>query len=147
MTPGERLHLEINGYVVVKDVFTKAECQTICKAIYAIEDALHASEDPKSWLPHPASHMQGRTRENFRVDNLAHLSPAFFDFITHPRIRGFGEEACGGKVRIGQSDAHIHRGKRDISGRPNVQAVALDGQRDQAAGWVRVCCDCNLFSC
>ena len=68
--------------------------------------------DPATWVPHPASHMQGRARENFRVDNLPHLSPLFFDFITHPRIRGFGEEACGGRIRLGQSDAHIHRGVR-----------------------------------
>lgn len=90
----------------------------MCKAIFAIEEALHASDDPKTWLPHPASHMQGRTREFFRVDNLPHLCKEFFDFCTHPRIRGFGEEACGGRVRIGQSDAHIHRGKRDFSTRP-----------------------------
>jgi hypothetical protein len=96
------------------------------KQIYAIEEALHASDDPKTWVPHPASHMQGRSREAFRVDNLPHVSAGspctpprrgvhaygmrtsdrwgcqlcseFFDFVTHPRIRGFGEEACGGAV-------------------------------------------------
>lgn len=52
--------------------------------------------------------------------SLPHLQlcKEFFDFCTHPRIRGFGEEACGGRVRIGQSDVHIHRGKRDLSNRP-----------------------------
>jgi hypothetical protein len=104
--------------VVVKVVFSKQECEAMCKAIFAIEDALHASDDPETWVPHPASHMQGRTREFFRVDNLPHLCKEFFDFCTHPRIRGFGEEACGGRIRLGQSDAHIHRGKRDFSARP-----------------------------
>ena len=80
--------------------------------IFAIEEALHASADPATWVPHPASHMQGRSHEFFRVDNLPHLSPLFFDFCTHPRIRGFGEEACGGRIRLGQSDTHIHRGVR-----------------------------------
>ena len=112
LTPGQRLHLEINGYVVVEDVFSKTECEAMIAEIFAIEEALHASADPATWVPHPASHMQGRSHEFFRVDNLPHLSPLFFDFITHPRIRGFGEEACGGRIRLGQSDAHIHRGVR-----------------------------------
>lgn len=113
MTPGERLHLEINGYVVIKDVFSKEECAAMIEQIFAIEQALHASADPTTWTPHPATHLQGRTHEFFRVDNLPHLCKEFFDFCTHPRIRGFAAEACGGRVRIGQSDAHIHRGKRE----------------------------------
>lgn len=115
--------------VVVKDVFSGEECDAMCKAIFAIEEALHASDDPETWVPHPASHMQGRTHEFFRVDNLPHLCKEFFDFCTHPRIRGFGEEACGGRVRIGQSDAHIHRGKRDFSNRPKEaqERIAREG--------------------
>jgi hypothetical protein len=129
LTPAERLHLEINGYVVVQDVFSKAECETLVKQILAIEKALHDSPDPSNWTPHPASHMQGRTHDFFRVDNLPHLCKAFFDYCTHPRIRGFGEEACGGRVRIGQSDAHIHRGKRDFSARPQEvqERIASEG--------------------
>ena len=165
MTPTERLHLEIYGYVVVEDVLTPAECSAMLDAVFAIEEvlhanavalsfccspspvvgvskgmeikrqqinrigigqALHASADPASWLPHPASHMQGRSREGFRVDNLPHLCKPFFDFVTHPRIRGFGEEACGGPVRLGQSDAHIHRGKRDFSKAQPAQRARLE---------------------
>jgi hypothetical protein len=34
-----------------------------------------------------------------------------------------------------------------LKSRPHFNDTYFDGQRDQAAGWVRVCCDCNLFSC
>lgn len=74
LTPGERLHLEINGYVVVREVFSKAECDAMIARIFEIEQALHASADPSTWTPHPASHMQGRSHEFFRVDNLPHVS-------------------------------------------------------------------------
>ena len=142
LTPGQRLHLEINGYVVVEDVFSKTECEAMIAEIFAIEEALHASADPATWVPHPASHMQGRSHEFFRVDNLPHLSPLFFDFITHPRIRGFGEEACGGRIRLGQSDAHIHRGVRQ---RPKEAAERI--AREGGFGFHGGCkCSSSYFS-
>ncbi len=64
-------------------------------------------------LPSPYSWNISTTEEFFRVDNLPHLAPCFFDYISHPFILGMAEEIIGGRARLEQSDAHIRRPVED----------------------------------
>ena len=105
LTPSQRLHLEIYGYVVLEKFLTEAEVAALLEVIYQIE----ADFQRTGRLPGANCHLSSSTREFFRIDNLPHLDPRFYEYLTHPRILGMAEEIVGGTVRLEQSDAHIRR--------------------------------------
>ena len=105
LTPSQRLHLEIYGYVVLEKLLTEAEVSALLEVVYRIE----ADFQRTGRLPGANCHLSSSTQEFFRIDNLPHLSPRFYEYLTHPRILGMAEEIVGGTVRLEQSDAHIRR--------------------------------------
>ncbi len=105
LTPAQRLHIEIYGYVIVEDVLTRNEVEAINQTLYGIEDEFRRSGN----MPGPSCFNTSTTEQFFRIDNLPHLAPSFFDYVMHPRIVGMAEEIIGGPARLQQSDAHIRR--------------------------------------
>lgn len=71
---------------------------------------------PPEIYPRPDCHLSWTSRELFRIDNLPHLAPCFFDYLTNPRIVGLAEEIVGGRVRLEQSDVHIRRPDNSAGG-------------------------------
>ena len=105
LTPTQRLHLDIYGYVVIEELLNPDQVAALCECIYRIEADYRRSGQ----LPAPSCHFSATREDFFRVDNLPHLDPVFFDYLTHPHILGMAEEIVGGSVRLEQSDAHIRR--------------------------------------
>ncbi len=105
LTPAQRLHIEIYGYVIVPNVLDQDEINTLKDTLYGIEDDFRRTGE----LPGPSCFHTSTTETFFRIDNLAHLAPCFFDYITKPFIVGMAEEIIGGPARLQQSDAHIRR--------------------------------------
>jgi hypothetical protein len=105
LTPAQRLHIDIYGYVIIENVIGPCEIDTIKDTLYGIEDDFRRT----GGLPGPNCFYTSTTEEFFRIDNLPHLAPCFFDYITHPFIVGMAEEIIGGPARLQQSDAHIRR--------------------------------------
>ena len=105
LTPAQRLHIEIYGYVIIENLLSEDEVNRLKDRLYDIEDRFRRSGEmpgPNCWNTSTADHF-------FRIDNLPHLAPCFFDYLTHPRIVGMAEEIIGGPARLQQSDAHIRR--------------------------------------
>ena len=105
LTPAQRLHIEIYGYVIIENVLNQDEIDLLKETLYGIEADFRRSGE----LPGPSCFNTSTTEEFFRIDNLPHLAPCFFDYITHPYIVGMAEEIIGGPARLQQSDAHIRR--------------------------------------
>ena len=105
LSPAQRLHIEIYGYVIIENVLTRDEVDVIKDTLYGIEDDFRQTGD----LPGPNCFNTSVTETFFRIDNLPHLAPCFFNYITHPFIVGMAEEIIGGSARLSQSDAHIRR--------------------------------------
>ncbi len=105
LTPSQRLHLEVNGYVVVEGVLGAGEVEVLRETTYEIERRHRETGE----LPGPSCHLSATGEDFFRVDNLPHLAPCYFDYLTHPRLLGMVQEIVGGTVRLEQSDAHIRR--------------------------------------
>ena len=105
MTPAQRLHIEIYGYVVIENLLGPSEISTITDALYGIEDDFRRTGE----LPGPSCFNTSTSEDFFRIDNLPHLASCFFEYVTHPRIVGMAQEIVGGNVRLQQSDAHIRR--------------------------------------
>jgi ectoine hydroxylase-related dioxygenase (phytanoyl-CoA dioxygenase family) len=109
LTPAQRLHLEINGYVIIENLLTKDEIGRLVDTLYDIEAAYRKTGE----LRGEHCHYSATEEHFFRIDNLPHLAPAFFDYLTHPFILAMAEEIVGGSIRLEQSDAHIHRAKAE----------------------------------
>ena len=105
LTSSQRLHLDIFGYVIIENVLSRKEVTTLLETTLQIERRFRATGKP----PSSNSHISQTTESYFRIDNLPHLAPCYFDYVTHPRLLGMVEELVGGSVRLEQSDAHIRR--------------------------------------
>lgn len=106
LTPAQRLHLDIYGYVVIENMLTPAEVEQLRSDIYDIERRVRAGDDLSALRP---AWLSSEREDNFRIDNLPHIGPSFFDYLTHPRIVGMAEEMIGGPSRLVESGAHIRR--------------------------------------
>jgi ectoine hydroxylase-related dioxygenase (phytanoyl-CoA dioxygenase family) len=105
LTSAERLHIEIYGYVILENLIPEDEVETLKETIYEIEADFRrdgSMPGPNSWNTSTKDHF-------FRIDNLPHIRPCFFDYLTNPQIVGMAEEIIGGPARLQQSDAHIRR--------------------------------------
>ena len=109
LTPTQRLHLDIYGYVIIENLLDRPQIEALLTSIYRIEAGYRENGE----LPAPSCHFSATRDDYFRVDNLPHIDPVFFDYLTHPLILGMAEEIVGGAVRIEQSDAHIRRAVND----------------------------------
>ena len=109
LTSAQRLHLDIYGYVLIENLLERPRIDALLDCIYSIEARYRHSGE----LPAPSCHFRATREEYFRVDNLPHIHPDFFDYLTHPLIVGMAEEIVGGTVRLEQSDAHIRRPTED----------------------------------
>lgn len=105
LTPAQRLYLDVHGYVVIERALNPSEVERLRERTYEIERRFRQTGE----LPDPHCHFSSTTPEFFRVDNLPHLDPCYFEYLTHPRLLGMVEEITGGTVRLEQSDAHIRR--------------------------------------
>ncbi|MDP6702323.1 MAG: hypothetical protein QGH25_21895, partial [Candidatus Latescibacteria bacterium] len=88
LTPAQRLHIEIYGYVIIENLLDPSEVGAITDALYGIEDDFRRTGE----LPGPSCFNTSTSEEFFRIDNLPHLAPCFFDYVTHPRIVGMAQE-------------------------------------------------------
>ena len=113
LTPGQRLLLDVNGYVVIEGMLPASQVEELQETIYRFEAAYRETGE----LPGPDCHLSSTSQELFRIDNLPHLASCFFDYLTNPRIVGLAEEIVGGRVRLEQSDAHIRRPDNSTGGR------------------------------
>lgn len=105
LTPRQRLHMEVYGYVVIENAIGDALTRRLRDKTYEIEETLRTTGK----LPPNVTTLFGDTREYFRVDNLPHVDPCYLDYVAHPHLVGMAEEATGFVVRLEQSDAHIRR--------------------------------------
>ena len=105
LTPGQRLHLEVHGYVIHEELVSAQRVKVLRDTIYEMEAKYRATGE----LPGPDCHLSAASQQVWRLDNLPHLAPCFFDYLTDPWIVGMAEEITGGGVRLEQSDAHVRR--------------------------------------
>lgn len=111
LTPAQRLHLELHGYVVVEGAVAPERVARVRDLVYELEERVRGG----AVLPPPA-HLHSGGRLWFRIDNLPHLDPVFLEHLTDPLLWGMAEEALGGDARLEQSDVSIHRRDPDTGG-------------------------------
>ena len=107
LTPAQRYHLDVYGYVVIENTLTADEVSTLRDALQRLKHDFLATGDPL-----------GAVVRNCRVSaykphhiHFAHVmesDPAILGYLAHPRLVAMAEELVGGSVRIEESEAIIN---------------------------------------
>ncbi len=107
LTPSQRLHLEVYGYVVIEKTLSEQRVAALLDKIYEIEGFYRETgEYPYGIVANAHSKIDP---DYFRIDNLPHVAECFFEYLTDPYLVGLAQEIVGTHVRLLQSDAHIIR--------------------------------------
>ena len=118
LTPGQRLYLDINGYVVIENTLTSDEVKRLRDAIYELRQKFFDADDP---IKHSIGTCRSTTDKcNKYYANFHRILDAddrFLEHFTHPRIVSLTEEAVGGKVLLEEATVIVN--SRDPEVDPN----------------------------
>lgn len=101
LTPAQRLHFDVYGYVLLENVLTPQEVAAMKAALYRMK----ADPDKTAqgiYLNHESPH-------HIHMGNLVAYDPALTHFAVHPRLLPLVQEVVGGDVRLEESEAIINR--------------------------------------
>lgn len=121
LTPAQRLHVDVYGYVLLDNVLTPDEVARMKDVLYRLKaepdlDALRV-------------YTNQRTDHMFHVGHLVEYDPALLAYAAHPALVPLVEEIVGGSVRLEESEAIINR--RD----PAIDPVTWAGKRSLPTGF------------
>lgn len=107
LTPSQRYHLEVYGYVVVENVLTPDEVATLREALQKLKRDLLAAEDPTKAVVRGARFAIRRPYHHY-LASILEADPAIAAYATHARLVGMAEELIGGEARLVEFNAHIN---------------------------------------
>ena len=107
LTPAQRYHLDVYGYVVVENVLSEGETGRLLEAMQRLKRDLLASGDPASARVRNCC-LSAYKPHHLHFAHILEADPALFDYLTHPRLVGMAEELVGGDVRLEESEAVIN---------------------------------------
>ena len=111
LTPAQRYHLEVNGYVVVEGVLGQDEVDRYHDALQRLKREFFATDDPwnatiRNSTIFGLSQAWAGPKVQFR--NYLEADPVFLDYVAHPRIVGMAQEVIGSQVRLAETEAIIN---------------------------------------
>lgn len=125
LTPTQRLHLDVFGYIVVEDTLTAAEVAEALEAMLSLRQELielqattHAAHKAPGITPPESGAAKVRgcwmtdAAANPAAQHFMHIvesDPAILKYLAHPRMVAMAEELVGGPVRLEESEASINR--------------------------------------
>lgn len=114
LTPAQRYHLDVFGYVVVENTLTAEEVGCLLAAMQKLKkDLLDAEEGAYV----RGCRLSARRPHHCHFAHILETDPAIYDYLTHTRLVGLAEELVGGTVRLEESEAVIN--SRDPAAKPD----------------------------
>lgn len=107
LTPAQRYHLDVYGYVVIENTLTADETGRIREALQKLKRDLIATPDPANAVVRGARFSTYKPH-HVHFAHVVEADPAIFAYLTHPRLVGMAEELVGGAVRLEESEAIIN---------------------------------------
>jgi hypothetical protein len=123
LTPAQRLHFDVYGFVLLDQVLASDEVARMKAALYRIKGMSDAE------LHARRIYFRRRGDWFFHAGHLLEFDPALLEFAIHPRLIPLVEDAVGGAVRIEETEAIINR--RD----PDADVEALRRRRFNPTGF------------
>lgn len=107
LTPAQRYHFEVNGYVVVPDVLSRAECDSIRESLQSTKQEIRSRPAEFAVKPGEPRFITDQPHHVF-IGGILQANPLYTAYATHPRLVGMVEEVIGGDARIVEMNAHIN---------------------------------------
>lgn len=108
LTPGQRLFLEVNGYVVLEKVLSNAEVARMLAALQKLKREFISTGNPEGRRIRRCL-VESYSPRRMVLQHVLEADPEMLEYLTHPRIVAMVEETVGGKVRLEESGAIINR--------------------------------------
>ena len=107
LTPAQRYHLDVYGYVVIENALSTDETGRLLDAMQRLKrDLLSTTEPGKDFIR--SCRLSAHHPHHLHFAHILEADPAIFDYLTHPRLVGMAEELVGGTVRLEESEAVIN---------------------------------------
>ena len=113
LTPAQRYHFDVYGYVVIDRTLTDDETARTLDALQRLKREFVASGDPTG-VTIRGSRVSVYTLHAIHFAHVLETDPAVLDYVTNPRLVAMAEEVVGGIVRLSESEAIIN--SRDPNG-------------------------------
>lgn len=113
LTPEQRYHFEVFGYVVIPGVLTEDECNTINESLHQIQRNLRTPGYAENRQPYQPFAVFDKPHHTF-MGGILEAAPSITAFATHPRVIGLAEEVIGGEARLVEFNAHINSRDPDL---------------------------------
>lgn len=142
LTPAQRLHLDIYGYVIVENTLTAEEVGRTREALQKLKRDLIATGDPANATVRGARFSLYKPH-HVHFAHIVEADPAIFDYLTHPRLVAMAEEFVGGAVRLEESEAIINSRAPDYDPKAPVRFGFHTGTRPDLGTYT----ENGLFHC
>lgn len=103
LTPAQRLHFDIYGFVLLEDVLNNDEVDKLKSALYRIKADSEADRETKRVYTRPGG------EHHVLFGNLVEYDAALLAYAAHPKLVPLVEEVVGGAVRLEETEAIINR--------------------------------------
>ena len=100
LTPAQRLHFDIYGFVLLENVLNDDEIERMKGALYRMK----ADEN----LDAKRVYARGKSEHHVLFGNLVAYDPALLEYAAHPQLVPLVEEVVGGAVRLEETEAIIN---------------------------------------
>ena len=104
LTPAQRCHLDVMGYVIVPDVLSPDECGLIAEALQKVKRDLQTPRERAPGEPYASMNLP----HHVYMGGLLEVDPCLTAFASHPTLVDMAEELIGGEARLVEYDAHIN---------------------------------------
>ncbi len=101
LTPAQRLHFDIYGFVLLKDVLNSNEIDEMKSALYRMK--ADTDRETKRVYTRPGG------EHHVLFGNLVEYDPALLAYAAHPKLVPLVEEVVGGAIRLEETEAIINR--------------------------------------
>ena len=109
LTPAQRFHLDVYGYVVLENALSGEEVERLKEAVLRLFADLEALEDRGGNGPRVRGAFLGIDKPCHRFAvNIRESDPAITAYATHPYMVSLAEELMGSEARIVEMNAHVN---------------------------------------
>ena len=109
LSSAQRLSFDLNGYVVLKSVFSEKDVEEMKLALYDIRARGKAVKETGIPDPSLGGATVNATESYTRMNGIGRAHERMIDFITHPYLVGMAEEVMGCAARINETNSIINK--------------------------------------
>lgn len=135
LTPAQRYHFEVHGYVIIENTLTEDETARTLDALQRLKQEFVATGDPTG-VTIRGCRVSGYKPTNIHFAHVLETDPAILEHITNPRLVGMAEEIVGGVVRLSESEATINSRDPEIFDDPEPKFGFHYGTRPEHGTYV-----------